>query len=378
MTTQQVRKRGRGLRSVLVVVALAAAAILVPGTPALAAIPATLPALDSQGITATWQPVDTDGDAVPDMGQADMTTAQVHRPGVHTPTVRVRVWFPTDYQQSGVDPYQVLYLLHGGDGQFSDWSDPGKGALVSQVRDLGFRGLIVTPEGGRAGWYQDWAANTRGGFRPAWETFHVQQLVPWIDANFNTVENRSGRLVAGLSMGGYGALKYAVRHDDVFSTVASFSGGTTIKPEAAMNTIDQSLYLLGASVQGEGYPGDIFGVTWWDHQLPATWKEERLPLVFGPMSGWDEYDPQSRVPDYAVYENKLFLYAGTGEADLEAANKTFHDSLNANPGNPIDHRYCRGTGGHDWASWKTGLTHFLREVTDPAGTPDCPTGWQNV
>ena len=91
----------------------------------------------------------------------------------------------------------------------------------------GFDGIVVMPAGGRAGWYSDWPGRTDGNFAPLWETFHVHQLVPWVDANFNTSGTRSGRAVAGLSMGGYGALRYAGRHPHLFSAVGAFSAGTT-------------------------------------------------------------------------------------------------------------------------------------------------------
>lgn len=370
------RSRGRALRSGLAAALLATASVLATGTPAHAAIPTQLPAPDSHGITSTWQQIDINNDGQPDMGQANMTTAQIMRPGSHTPTVRVRIWLPPGYQDTGT-PYPVMYLLHGGDGRYSDWSDPAKGALLTQVAGTGFNGIIVMPEGGRAGWYQDWAGNTRGGFRPGWETFHTQQLVPWVDANFNTVADRSGRIVAGVSMGGYGALKYAVRRDDLFSTVAAFSGGTNIKPPDSQDTIDQSLYVFGAAVEDEGAPFDLTSPTWWDHQLPATFLEERLPLVFGPTSGWSEHNPRSRVADYQDYEGKLYLYVGTAETEMLAINRHFHNALIRDV--QIDHNYCEGSGAHDWAPWRQGFKHFLQRMAGTT-TNACPSdaGWQHV
>jgi len=84
------------------------------------------------------------------------------------------------------------------------------------------------PEAGIAGFYNDWHGPADGGFTPKWETFHLSQVLPWIDASFNTVKNKSGRAVAGLSMGGFGALKYAADRPDLFSAVGAFSPGTDI------------------------------------------------------------------------------------------------------------------------------------------------------
>ena len=53
-----------------------------------------------------------------------------------------------------------------------------------------------------------------------WETFHIDQIVPWVDANLRTIRSRAGRAIAGLSQGGFGALSYAARHPDLFTSVA--------------------------------------------------------------------------------------------------------------------------------------------------------------
>lgn len=69
------------------------------------------------------------------------------------------------------------------------------------------------PEGGRVGWYADWYGETDGHFSPQWETFHVRQLIPWIDANFDTKATREGRALVGLSMGGLGTVRAAGDQD---------------------------------------------------------------------------------------------------------------------------------------------------------------------
>src|SRR5207237_2147109 len=61
-----------------------------------------------------------------------------------------------------------------------------------------------------------------------WETFHVGQLIPWVDANLSTIAGREGRAVAGLSQGGFGSTTYPARHPDMFVSAASFSGAPDI------------------------------------------------------------------------------------------------------------------------------------------------------
>ena len=62
---------------------------------------------------------------------------------------------------------------------------------------------------------------------PRWETFHIDQLIPWIDHNLRTVADRRGRAIAGLSQGGFCSMSYAARHPDLFGVALSFSGAPT-------------------------------------------------------------------------------------------------------------------------------------------------------
>src|SRR5204862_3178830 len=79
------------------------------------------------------------------------------------------------------------------------------------------------PDAGQYGNYTDWYNDGAFG-QPMWETFHIRQLVPWIDAHYPTIGRRSGRATAGLSMGGNGAMVYAARHPGLFVSASSFSG----------------------------------------------------------------------------------------------------------------------------------------------------------
>lgn len=127
--------------------------------------------------------------------------------------------------------YHVLYLLHGAGGNHRSWLDE------EQVqRALGSLPVIaVMPDGSRTGprgrpengGYSDWFGTPRGaaGSAPAWESYHVRELVPFIDRTFATLRGPAGRAVAGISMGGSGAIKYAAEFPGTFGYAASLSGG---------------------------------------------------------------------------------------------------------------------------------------------------------
>ena len=86
--------------------------------------------------------------------------------------------------------------------------------------------LVVMPDAGTFGWYADHYNNG-----PRWESYHVGELIPWVDATLRTKPERAERAIAGLSMGGHGTAAYAGRHPDLFAAAAPFSG--VVNPIAA-------------------------------------------------------------------------------------------------------------------------------------------------
>ena len=108
----------------------------------------------------------------------------------------------------------MLYLLHGYGETYNAWVQ--KTDIVQFTRALP---LIVVMQAGDVGWYMNPLLPG-----PNWETYHIDELIPYIDAHFRTIATRNGRAIAGLSMGGMGAISYAARHPDLFVAAASFSG----------------------------------------------------------------------------------------------------------------------------------------------------------
>ena len=350
-----------------VVILFAAAAAL--------AAPPPLPAPHAHGITlVSWSQVNPfEGAGVPRLIDATIRTPAIFRPGARPSispvvrTIKVRILLPANYQTSPAPPYPVLYLLHGGAGTYTSWTNDGR--IKDVVAGSPFRGIVVMPEGGLAGWYGDWAGQTDGQFWPEWETFHVRQLVPWIDANFNTIRSRTGRAVAGLSMGGTGALLYAGRFPDVFGAVGSFSGGTDITEPGAQQIVADSMWQAGAAIGFDGLLDGKYRVTC-DTLC-------RVRTVFGPEGPngrWDQKNPYQLAPVYRAYDGRMAIYAGgqpSGETDIGGWNAKFHTRLNQVG---VVHRYCAGSGSHSWSYWREDLKDFLRYVY---GTPSatCPNGW---
>lgn len=150
------------------------------------------------------------------------TTGRLHTLTLYSPALhgftRVNVLLPIGYEQSR-RRYPVLYLLHGFTNSYASWA--AKTDLVHFARPFAI--IIVMPDGGN-GWYIN---DADGG--PRWEDYHMYQLIPFIDSHYRTIANRADRAIAGLSMGGFGALSYAARHPDLFSAAASFSGALDVE-----------------------------------------------------------------------------------------------------------------------------------------------------
>ena len=117
----------------------------------------------------------------------------------------------------------VVYLLHGYGGNYQDWIKRARG--FEKAADQ-YNMIIVCPDGGFNSWYWDSPIDLKSKY----ETFISDELVHSIDAKYKTIKNPKGRAITGLSMGGYGALFLAIKHQDVFGAAGSMSGGVDIRP----------------------------------------------------------------------------------------------------------------------------------------------------
>jgi S-formylglutathione hydrolase FrmB len=261
-------------------------------------------------------------------------------PALAGPT-HVRVLLPGGYRKQKPKRYPVLYLLHGAFGNSTDWTEKGAAEGITTGRKV----IVVMPDGGQGGWYTDWVNRGQGG-PPEWETFHVGQLIPWIDDRYRTVSSRGERAIAGLSMGGFGAMSYAARHPDLFSWAGSFSGAVDINYPPVAAIID-----LEAPVDG-GLPGDQFGdrilaeANWRAHNpwdLAANLRGMQLVIDTGngqpgPLDPPDKsFDPiEYGVHDMSVSFHQRLLSLGIAH--------TWNDY---------------GPGTHTWPYWQRDLAEGL-------------------
>jgi S-formylglutathione hydrolase FrmB len=364
-----------------------------------------LPRPNAYGLTLTGaQPVDpTAGADQPKMIDYTMSTDEIFQPrgpdghNLNVPVV-VRVWLPPDYRPDRRRPYPVLFLLHGGGGGHFQWTSPqyppnidGKAVLdhaidpdpTDAVPGTPFPGIVVMPDAGWVGWYTDWTGATQGGFAPNWETFHIRQLVPWIDANFNTSGRRSGRAVAGVSMGGVGSLMYGTRFPHLFSAVGSFSGGPDLTESYLHQTVSSNLAGFPGAGASTGFVG-LENEDLWVTSPPPEDVEGRFQVVFGPPgpgARWLERNPLPRAFTYHAYDGRFAVYSGQttltfdgeGEGDIGRTNQRFHHALDSVR---VRHRYCSGPGTHTSTYFQNDLADFLNYVyAKPWTTCTTNPGW---
>ncbi|MCB1007280.1 MAG: esterase family protein [Acidobacteria bacterium] len=131
------------------------------------------------------------------------------------------IYLPPDYDRSE-RAYPVVYLLHGIQGRHTDWLRYGDAAATADRLIASGEmapAILVFPDGGDSYWID---SDPTTGFGSIERAF-VEDLVPYVDANYRTIATRRTRAIGGLSMGGYGALRLAFGHPELFGAVAALS-----------------------------------------------------------------------------------------------------------------------------------------------------------
>jgi putative tributyrin esterase len=246
-------------------------------------------------------------------------------------TYNAAIALPDAYAKSK-SRFPVLYLLHGAYGHFGDWlkSTPDPNA-VKRLADQ-YQIIIVMPEGERFSFYLDSPVNKESQF----ETYVTSEVIGAIDKKYRTIPEKKGRVIAGLSMGGHGAMYLATRHPELFAAVGSMSGAVD----------------MGNTITDE-----------WVKNLEPIFGPERLP--------------QETYAGYAIMNmiqkikaNKLPLIMDIGVDDfLIDSNRELHRRLIYSK---VPHDYTERPGGHTWEYWQEALPYqvlFFHNVLQQLNKP---------
>lgn len=230
--------------------------------------------------------------------------------------MRYRIYLPHLYSATA-QRYPVLYLLHGLYGNYENW-DTLTG-LASYA--AGMNWIIVMPDADDS-WYTNSVTKAEDKF----EDYIAKDLIAEIDAKYRTIHDGQARAIAGLSMGGYGALKFALRNPQSFAFAGSLSGALdaardldTRVPEFAAKLVE----VFGAPSNAARAQNDIFVLLQKDD--PAN-----LPY--------------------------LYLACGTEDRFL-SVNREFAADLFRRQAR---YEYHETSGNHDWSYWDREIKAMLK------------------
>ncbi|TMR92469.1 alpha/beta hydrolase-fold protein [Nonomuraea basaltis] len=267
--------------------------------------------------------------------------------------IAYNVYLPYGYDTS-TDRHPVLYLLHGRGDTMQAWTRV-KDVLDQMIRTRRIPPVIAVmpdaPWSERGSWYVDsryTGAELPG--RPV-ETALARDLVGHVDATYRTAPIREARLVGGYSMGGAGALRFALAHQDLFSAAAVLSPAvyTPLPPS------DSSVRDYGAfGRSGEKFADDVYRELNYPALLPGL--DPDLPLRLFVAVGDDEY--AHPAPADARH-------------DLDFESAALYNAARRSPAISAQLRVL--DGGHDWTVWAPAFEQAMAElgpalsVTAPAG-----------
>ncbi len=227
------------------------------------------------------------------------------------------VILPSDYDSNKASVYPALYFLHGLGGNEQLLLNSGGLNMVQDLRDSKRIGefLIVAPDAGRS-----FYINSRDG-KVKYEDFFVREFLPYIESHYRVRAERKSRGVMGVSMGGYGALRFALKYPELFVAVSAHSPALIETLPNIKVSPDQAEAV--AEVLGKAF-GSPVDAAFWQRESPFTIvkdgpKPEGLRIYFD--CGTDD--------DFGFYKGA----------------QQFHDLLSARG---MTHEFHLYPGGHDW------------------------------
>jgi len=227
-------------------------------------------------------------------------------------TIPNLVILPANYEQQ-TDAFSVVYLLHGAGGDYTSWSE--KAPNLKQLADT-YNTIIVCPDGGRTSWYFDSPVDSNMRY----ETYIAKELVASVDAKYKTMPSKSHRAIAGLSMGGHGALYLSFKHPTIWGAAGSMSGGVDIRP------------------------------------FPTNWDlSKRLGSIETAPMNWEENTVINLVPLLKNKQLKLIIDCGVDDFFFNV-NLALHQKLLAQN---TPHYFMTRPGSHNWDYWNDAILYQM-------------------
>lgn len=242
------------------------------------------------------------------------------------------IYLPPGYENQN-RKYPVLFLLHGNFGAPADFVDPGDiegtaNALIAAGKMA--PAIIAMPDGGQS-WYLDC-----GDLRM--EDAILNEFIPFIEGSVRAIATRAARGIGGISMGGYGALRLAIRYPELFSALALMSPAVYADVPPANSSARSGAPFCKVDEHGKSNFSE------------AAWRAADWPSFI------DNFD-HNRWP--------MRVYLECGEQDefgLANEARVLNEALTSRSLNTV---FRLRPGGHDWATWKAALPDVLTFLSPP-------------
>jgi enterochelin esterase-like enzyme len=249
--------------------------------------------------------------------------------------VKYSVYLPADYQGSQ-RTYPVVYLLHGYTDDHTGWVQFGE---VNRYADKAIQDGLIPPmiiimPNGDSSFY----INSYDG-KEKYEDFFIKEFMPAIEKDYRIKAQKKYRGVAGLSMGGYGTLIYALKYPDLFAAAAPLSAAV-FDDAAATTMADNRWEATFGQLFGRGLKGK--------DRLSQAWNSNSILKIVESKSADDL--------------KKVRYWIDCGDDDfLTRGNSLLHVAL-IDKGVP--HEYRVRDGAHNWTYWRTGIVDALAFIGD--------------
>jgi len=260
---------------------------------------------------------------------------QVIKSTILNKEVHYSIYLPSDYNTSE-RAYPVTYLLHGYGDADDGWIQFGE---INRLADEGIATgkmppmIIVTPDG-----FTSFYINSADGTMN-YEDFFIKELIPHIEKTYKVKAERKYRGIAGLSMGGYGALIYALKYPNLFTAAAPLSAAVWTDNDI-INSNDNMYNSLFGTTMGKNLKG-----------------KDRLTAV------WLANSPMDIIEKKTVAELSTVKYwIDCGDDDfLTVGNAALHIALT---NKKVPHEFRMRDGSHNWTYWRTGIIDALSFIGD--------------
>ena len=249
--------------------------------------------------------------------------------------MKFSLYLPSGYETSN-RRYPVLYLLHGGGGNHSDWIQLGGMQFITDASVQAGKSepmIIVMPDAEQTFYLN----HIRGEYQ--YEDYFIKELIPFVEKQYHIRAEKRFRSIAGLSMGGFGSLLYSLHHPELFNTCYAMS--------AAVRTDEQINQMTLPEFQRR-YKTALGEIKEGDKRITDFWNQNSILFLM------------KNLPEGKKKSVRFFLDCGDDDNSLYAGNGILHNlmrDLN------IPHEYRVRDGGHTWEYWRTGLPEALRYVS---------------